>query len=213
MRRNPDGWNIVLAGYWNRMIFIPEWVIPRLFPGPELETRVSLLPVLPLIYSDPVAAMEVSETRLVFRPRIFNDDASLLRAEAMAHTVLQALPETPVQAVGVNFSYEERLPPNHLTAIFNDMDDVELGQQEWVIAERMLTRRLSRHGEALNLTMTSNGEVVRFDFNFHKEVTNNADAQQAMAAGRVVNLRDAAVALLRATYHLEPENGNEHGAA
>ena len=27
-----DGWNVVLAGFWNRSIFLPEWALPRLFP-------------------------------------------------------------------------------------------------------------------------------------------------------------------------------------
>jgi hypothetical protein len=209
MRRKRNGWNIVLAGFWNRMIFTPEWVGPRLFPGLEFETRVALLPVFPLIYRDVAAAMEVSMTRLVFRPRILNDDASLLRAEAMARTVLKALPETPVQAVGVNFSYEEGFPPDHLAAIFNDMDDVELNQQNWSIGERKLTRQLTRGGEVLNLTMNYHGEAVTFDFNFHSEAMNNAVPLQAVAEGRVVNLRNAALALLQEVYHLEPEEGDD----
>ncbi len=212
MRRKRNGWNIWLAGFWNRMIFTPEWVSPRLFPGPKIEAHVALLPVLPLIYRDLTAEMEVSATRLVFRPRVLHDDGSLLRAEAMARTVLQALPETPVQAVGVNFSFEEEVSPDPLTAIFNDIDDVELSQEGWAIEERKLTRHLTRGGEALNLTMTSHGEAVRFDFNFHSEAASHATALQAVVEGRVVNLRNAALALLREVYHLEPEEGDDDDA-
>ena len=31
MTRRQDGWVIVLAGFWNRSIFMPEWVGLQLF--------------------------------------------------------------------------------------------------------------------------------------------------------------------------------------
>lgn len=211
MRRKPEGWSIVLAGFWNRMIFTPEWVgPPRLFPGVEIEARVALLPVLPLIYLDREVVMEISATRLVFRSRMLEIEATLLRTEAMAHTVLQALPETPVQAIGVNFGFREEYPPAHLMALFNDADDLELGQEGWGIGERKLTRRLTRGNEVLNLAMALSGQAVDFDFNFHTEVPTNAAALQAVAPGRVLTLRDAALALLVDVYHLQLEEENDN---
>lgn len=48
-----EGWTVVLAGHWNRMIFTPAWVGQHLFQaGQQLETLVAILPVLPLIYQD-----------------------------------------------------------------------------------------------------------------------------------------------------------------
>src|SRR6266404_6334469 len=120
MTPSQDGWNPTLAGFWNRMIFTPEWVCPRLFPGPQIETHFALFPLLPLIYRDEQVVMEISALRLVFRPRILDDDVSLLRAETMARTALTALPETPVQAVGINFAFRESIPPGHVLAMFND---------------------------------------------------------------------------------------------
>src|SRR5262245_31244008 len=110
MIRNQNGWNIVVTGFWNRLIFTPEWVVPRLFTEPQLETLVALLPVLPLIYRVDQVALEVTTTRLVFRPRQLDNEASLARAETMARTIIEALPETPLQAVGINFSFKEDDP-------------------------------------------------------------------------------------------------------
>jgi hypothetical protein len=203
MRRKRSGWSIVLAGFWNRMIFTPEWVTPRLFPEPEVETLVALLPVLPLIYRVDEVALEVTMTRLAFRPRQLGEDASLLRAESMARTILEALPETPLQAVGVNFAYKEEAPAGSLITMFNDADDVELAQQEWAIGERKITRQLTGGEEQLNLTMTYDRGAVTFDFNFHKVTTTNQAAQVAVVAGRVVQLRDAAFRLLTEAYHLD----------
>ena len=44
MIRRRDGWSIVLAGFWNRSLFLPEWVGPRLFPEPGMEIEIALLP-------------------------------------------------------------------------------------------------------------------------------------------------------------------------
>ena len=129
MRPKRDGWNILLAGFWNRLIFTPDWVILHFFQGEEeVEARVALLPILPIIYEKHEVSIEVSSTRLVFRPPIPFTDEGLLRIEEMARIALNSLPETPVQAIGINFAYEDDRPPDHLLAMFNDVDDVELGQ-------------------------------------------------------------------------------------
>jgi len=203
MIRVREGWSIVLSGFWNRSIFLPGWVHPQLFPEGEIETGVGLLPSLPLIYRDKQVVMEISSERLVFRPLIVNDDAILLRAEAMAHAMLQRLPETPVHGVGVNFSFRETIPPGHVVAMFNEVEDAELGRQGWTITERKLTRRLTRGDDVLFLTMTYTGEAVDFEFNFHTEPTADRALIHTVEGGRLLVLRDSALAILRETYHLE----------
>jgi len=208
-----EGWNVVLAGFWNRSIFLPEWAFPRLFPrhaepGGEVQTEVALLQALPLIYRDAQVAMEISGGRLAFRPQALNDEC-LLRCELMARSMLQALPETPVHAIGINFGYREALPPGHVVAMFNDVDDAELDQQGWAIGERKLVRKLTRGDDTLSLTMTFGGEAVDFDFNFHTEAGANAATVRAVEEGRVLRLRDASVSLLRETYHLELEDDDD----
>jgi hypothetical protein len=210
-----EAWNVVLAGFWNRSIFLPEWAFPRLFPGVaepgnEVTTEVALLPALPLIYRDAQVAMEISAGRLAFRPQVMNDEC-LLRCEAMARSMLQALPETPVHGIGINFGFREHLPPGHMVAMFNDVDDTELGHQGWVIGERKLIRELGRGDDLLRLGTTFGGEAVDFDFNFHNEagVGANAVALRAVEEGRILRLRDAAVSLLRETYHLEFEDDDD----
>ncbi len=215
MIRRADGWNVVLAGFWNRSIFLPEWALPRLFPrhdvpGSEVTTEVALLPALPLIYRDTQVAMEISGGRLAFRPQVINDEC-LLRCEAMARSMLVALPETPIHAIGINFGFREQLPPGHVVAMLNDVDDTELGQQGWTIDERKLIRELRRGEDVLSLATTFGGDAADFDFNFHSEagVGANAAALRAVEEGRILRLRDAAVSLLRETYHLELEDDDD----
>lgn len=108
-----DQWSVTLTGFWNRSIFLPEWVLPRLFPhsetpGGEVTTEVALSPDLPLIYRDRQAAMEISSGWLAFRPLVL-DDECLPRCEAMAFSVLNTLPETPAHDVGIHFGFRQQL--------------------------------------------------------------------------------------------------------
>ena len=211
MKRKQEGWNIVVAGFWNRMIFTPDWVSPRLFPEPEIETLVSLLPVMPLVYRNREVEVEVSTLRLVFRARVLSGDAALLKAEGMARAVLRDLPETPVQAVGINFGFTEEYPSDLLVSVFNNVDDVQLGPVGWSIGERKLTRRLIQGDDVLNLTMTFDGKAVDFALNFHTDITVRSDASLALKAGRAVTMRDAGLTLLKEVYDLQLENEDNNG--
>src|SRR3954469_23799050 len=99
-----DTSGIVLAGYWNRMIFTPEWVGTNLFHQENIETEIALLPIFPVIYKHPLVTLEASGVRLVFRPRR-NTVEALALAEQMATRVLVDLPNTPLLGVGVNFAF------------------------------------------------------------------------------------------------------------
>jgi hypothetical protein len=50
---------------------------------------------------------------------------------------------------------------------------------------------------------------VDIDFNFHTDTQANGVAQQAVEARRSLRLRDAAIDLLRQTYHLEIEEDDD----
>ena len=159
--------------------------------------------------------MEVSGTRLIFRPLKLNN-ACMLRAETMARTLLSKLPETPVFAVGVNFGFRETAPPAHVLALFTDVDDAELTQQNWLISERKLSRRLTRRDDVLSLTTALSEQSVDFDFNFNTDAgttpASNDIASGAVREGRVVDLHAAALGLLRETYRVElEEEGNDDG--
>ena len=40
MKAQTDGWSIVVAGFWNRMIFTPEWVTQKLTASKEVGVEV-----------------------------------------------------------------------------------------------------------------------------------------------------------------------------
>ena len=104
-----DNCNIVLAGLWNRAIFTPEWVGRLLFKQVEVETLISIMPHMPIVYRNTQVAMEVAPAVVAFRPRTLNDEC-LRASENMAYKVLDTLRDTPLMGVGVNFGFTDSDP-------------------------------------------------------------------------------------------------------
>ncbi len=197
-----EGWNVVIAGHWNRMIFTPEWVGENLFQArKEIETLVALLPKFPLIYRDELVILEVSESRITVRPRV-TDDGCLVLAERMAHKILSLLNNTPILGVGINFAFSESAPPDNLSSLFNIEDDSQLGSSGWDIQERRITRKMVRDGAVLNLSLVYGKDGVNFEFNFHTDTTNNDVAKNAVAE-RAIHMKDSAIHMLDEIYRLQ----------
>ena len=209
MQKKRDGWNIVLAGFWNRMIFTPEWVVPRLFEeDAQIETMVSLLPVLPIIYRDNQVAVEISSARIVCRARDLESEDAVRRSGEVAGIILDALPETPVQGIGINFAFREDVPAADLLDLFSFADNPRWAESGWEVGSRKIVRELTHSGETLNLSLTFDDGCLDIECNFHIAPDNNdrAIATAAVAADRVIELRDRATRTLEELYGLELEN-------
>ena len=206
MKRNAEGWNIVLAGLWNRAIFTPEWVNGLLFHEPEVETLLSIMPYLPIVYRNREVAVEVSSVAIVFRPRRL-DDACLLAAERMAHAVLDKLRDTPLLAIGVNFAFTEENPGPALVKQFDFADNGTIGAAGWDLQERRIVRKIRRNQSTLNLTLVFDGQTVTIEFNYHTDTNDNQTAREAIS-GHVLGLRDTAHELLSQVYHLDVATGD-----
>ncbi len=205
-----EGWNIVLAGHWNRMIFTPEWVGRIVFQQPELETLISLMPNMPLIYRNAQVAVEVSQPRVAFRPRRL-DDECIRRAEEMALSVLTTLEDTPLVGVGVNFAFTEANPAP-LVQLFGFGDDRQLSDADWDVQERRIVRTMQRGQDTLNLALAYDGQELTIEFNYHSEAPDNAAALVAVT-NRVLRLRDDSLRLLRDIYNLELPAGGQNDEA
>lgn len=201
-----EAWNIVLAGIWNRAIFTPDWVGRLLFHEPEVETLISVMPLLPIIYRNRQVSFEVASARLIFRPREPND-ACIQAAESMAHVVLDTLRDTPLLGVGVNLAYIERNPRPDLVRMFDFADNPSLIDGGWRLAEQRIVRKIEQGGDTLNLTLLFDGQDLTIEFNYHTETTENAVARAAVDH-RAIRLRDASIRILDETYQLQPAEGD-----
>ena len=210
MQKKREGWSVVLAGFWNRMIFTPEWVGPRLFgENVQIETVVALLPILPIIYRDNQVAVEISSARIVSRARNLEDEDALRRSGTVAGVILGALPETPVQGVGVNFAFREETPAADLLDLFDLADNPRWVEAGWEMCERTIVRQMTCGGDTLNLTLKLIGGRLDIDCNFHTDSDDNADAIAAVAPERVIELRDRATHALEELYGLELEGDDD----
>jgi hypothetical protein len=208
MRPNLEISGIVLAGYWNRMIFTPEWVGANLFNQEVIETEIALLPIFPVIYRHPLVTLEASGVRLVFRPR--RDTARALgMAEQMAVRTLGELPNTPLTGVGVNFSFIEPNSPEALLEFFNFADAPGIAREGWETPERKVIRKLTGEHGTMNLSLAYDGAAVAIEVNFHTEAAGATPAANAAARaaieGRTAQLKEAALAFLDNIYHLQLE--------
>jgi hypothetical protein len=205
MTPKPEGWNIVLAGIWNRSIFSPDWVGRLLFHDREVETLISVMPVLPIIYRNREVAFEVASSRLVLKPRELNDEC-IQAAETMAFTVLDTLKDTPLLGVGINFAFTEPNPRRDLVELFELVDDQTFADDDWRVQERRIVRTLERGADTLILTLIFDGQDLTIEFNFHSGSTEN-EASRLAVTNRVIRLRDAALHLLDQSYHLQLNDG------
>lgn len=189
------------------MIFTPEWVGPRLFAeDTQIETVVALLPVLPIIYRDNEVAVEISTARIVSRARDLASDQALRRSGTVAGIILESLPETPIQGVGVNFAFREEAPTADVLDLFDLADNPRWVEAGWGMGERKIVRQLSRDDNTLNVTLNLSGGRLDIDCNFHTDPAENRDAAQAaVAPDRVIELRDLATQTLIDLYGLEME--------
>jgi hypothetical protein len=137
-----------------------------------------------------------------------DSDAALRRSGTVAETILRALPETPVRGLGINFAFREPAPAGNLLDLFNFGDNVRLAEAGWDVGERKITRRLSREGNTLNLTLGFDNERLDIDCNFHTDPDDNDAAIAAVAPDRVIQLRDMAIAMLDELYGLQLEEND-----
>ena len=197
-----DAWTIVLVGFWNRMIFMPEWVGNNLFGAEEIEKLVPLASVAPLIYRDASVTLVVEEGRLVVGLRQPTEEC-LRKAETVALAALAKLPETPVSACGVNFGFIEQNPDAKLLDVLNAKDDDSIGA-EWEITTRKLIRQLTSDDKTMNFTLADEEGAVHLDANFNHEVASATDAAKVIES-KVAELHGMFLAFLEDTYNLQLE--------
>jgi len=106
LNANPSGWNIVVAGHWNRAIFNPEWIIGRLTQDKHVGMEIQITgsdPPIRITFEN--LALMVTASRLQVNV-MRCEDKLMQRALEVVKQVLSDLIHTPVSAVGINFRFE-----------------------------------------------------------------------------------------------------------
>ena len=165
MRHRPERWTIVLVGYWNRMIFTPQWTAQRIFEVEGVELEIPLAPGIPVILRDNRTDLLVQPQRLTLRTRVYDKDG-IDRMETLAAKILDALPETPVSAFGINFTFEEASPGEELLDFFSFGDESSISAADWDVQEKVLRRQLRQrrrrvHGRSRQRLRWDGNQLLR----------------------------------------------------
>lgn len=203
MRAEAEGFSVVVVGAWNTAIFSPDWIKNHLTRAPHIGIEFAVnAPTLPLRLAFDDIFLLVSPDRLAITPQQVRDDL-LAKTQEVATLILDALPHTPVAALGINFRFREPQPAGRLLETFVLTDRGHLADAGAVVRATSIRRGLSVNDDFVNLTLELKpGGEVTAEFNFHHEVDKASSAKERLASG-VLRRRDMAIELLRATYQVE----------
>lgn len=170
----PSDWNVVVVGSWNLAIFTPAWIAENLYQvGPDTPVNVQIAfnraAPMQVTYQD--LTVSPDDNRLAVVPHQ-PEPSAIARAAEVAARALEALPVTPVRAVGVNFRYLFPRVPDELQAYLRSSLDEELAELGHRTSGRGLRRGLVWNGGALNLSVEEDDKLAaRVALNFDRQST------------------------------------------
>ena len=177
MTLTPHAWTILIAGAWNRAILTPDGIRNRLFnlaPDTPIELEVEVnSPAVFRVKRDGVSVCPTNEY-LILVPSDFTKEG-MEKAATIGIRALEALPETPLTAAGMNFRYRFDDVGNLLDSLSVRMDQ-ELSDLELEIVGRGVKRAITHGLGKINLEIHSeNGLGGEILFNFHKDASKGPD--------------------------------------
>jgi len=168
---------LVVSGAWNPAIFQPGWIASNLLgvpKGEKIQVAECARPdedgQLKIIsfFGD----MGVSSSRQ--RLEVFlNSDADGIAAkgEDLVVKVLEVLPHTPIQALGINFLFVEEDPSGELIDKLKTMEGLEARYQ--IKQQNYASTLFIDENTDFNFFRTINEGDVRFSLNFHALAEDN----------------------------------------
>ena len=172
MKANPVGWHAIIVGAWNTAILTPDGIRRRLFELPDdasVEIEVAIDRPGPYRVRHDGITIVPGPSSLEVAPREQTVE-SIADACTLLRKALNALPETPVTAAGVNFRYSVSENSDDLIDLLDTNLDGKLSDHNFSIKRRSTRRSLTLDNGVLNIDISTNedqsGSVL---FNFHCE--------------------------------------------
>jgi hypothetical protein len=210
MPLEPYDWNVTIVGQWNRAILTPQGIITKLFERPPdtvVQVEVPIDAIGPYRVTLERLTVIATGARLVIEPEASNYE-ELWRAMEIGCAALRRLPETPLQAVGINVNFRSESETDALDSLLGSTWDDELASGDFVIARRALTRAIEFNCGAINIKIGQATSEQTLHFNFERRSTESADHVAWLSTDKDV-LRDV-IERLRKTTGLGEQDLN-HG--
>lgn len=198
LKPHVDGWNIVLSGHWDALIFTPDWIRTHVASAKEVGVDLPTVAALPprLIFDG--IYLLVVENKLLLGARK-PDDAALGHMEEAASRVLKLLPHTPLTATGVNFAFVEE-QPGALAKAMTPHEADAIASAKLQLRGGTVRRSALLGEQAINWTLEprEQGKTL-LSFNFHFDTPS---ASQALSSLRMslVKLKSQAYELCNKLY-------------
>ncbi len=191
--------SVTVVGAWNLAIFTPQWVASKLGAGqagPVL--RMGFLPAGVFTrFQLQSAALTLAPGSLQVQPAADND-AAWGACETVALTVMDLLPETPVQALGINVGLDLDDTPE-VRAVLEVRDLRALSELGGATEAVTVSRRVRLDGHVVNVSLSRTDGVIRLDANHHFEVS-SAHAAAETLKGTVARARTLSFRIARTAY-------------
>lgn len=193
---------LIVAGGWNKNIFIPEWVSKYLLTKEELKVEITLSGVGASfrISSKKVRIFAFSD-KLNFVP-ISKTDENLGFIQELGLKTADYLPHTPVTAFGINFLFEEKMN-KRLSELLTLGDKERLDQFGSKVKRARYKHGLEFDGRLINLTISIDDQKALFDFNFHFNISSLVQFKEEISNNSIIDQKKTALKLMRDVYDLE----------
>lgn len=211
MPGTPIDWNVVVVGAWNIAILTPEGIVRRMFQlpsGTPVEVQVPLDRQAPIRVKHRDIVVSPSSTHLVVGP-VEQSLPGISASSQIVQRALASLPETPLQASGINFRYIfDEFPDDFIRDLGSPMEDrlADHGHQTMGKVSKYI---LSWEPGTLNVEVhqPASGRPL-VTVNFHLNSTENRALQDWI--GRVEEMHRTTCNLLRDCMNLMIEGANDN---
>ena len=176
---------LVIVGDWNSLLITPNWLNNVIYDGKlsdNLKPGVYIKgnSVLYREYQLPNLNLHVSPERIALRlPEESNEYELLIECVTK---ILSKLPHTPISALGINFTYEER-----------GGNQLEIEKQLFKLDNLFETKRVlvMQHDEyKLTIGIKSTNETIGIDFNYNYEAMTVSRAKEILSIDIINKLQE-----------------------
>jgi len=196
MTLQPNDWNIVVAGYWNKAILTPSGIARKLFALEKdvpVDVQVALDGISPPRVRNQGQIVVVNDGHLIVHPETCNA-AGLTGSFEIVKRAKAALPETPIMAFGLNMRYVTNEPSADLLRHMDGKIDADLAELNLEVLSRTLTRKISFDVGIANIKIgLKSDDSGIIDFNFHCDAQDQFDAWLNIPLARFIDLTQRVV--------------------
>ena len=193
---------LVIVGIWNKGIFNAEWISKFLLPKEKkLNIEFPLnIDGSPRISSDKIRIFVIAN-KLNFVPLNTYDETYEL-IQDLAIKTADYLPHTPVTAFGVNFLFENDINDSllQLLKISDSKKLVEFGAS---INNSQHRHSINIEGRLINLSISTDNSKIKFDFNYHFDISNLTEFKEQINSNRILDLKELALNIIKDVYNLK----------